>query len=329
MARRVTRAQIYAAADKYHVPRGIFYAMISAESGGRVDARSSAGAYGPAQLMPATAKGLGVNPRDPLQNLEGGAKYLSLQFKQFGTWRQALAAYNAGPGRARDGSWLDIPETRNYVSKILGEAGSNRTPSVPDSTSTEPNLPAPPDFSAAAAGAFQSLGETALYKHADPVKQLSNMAFALASSPPPQQDMSAQTPTPGRPYSQGTSPGKVRLAGGADRAGVHTSRAVLDFVGQVAGVYGKPLTITTGTNHNEFVVGTHRESQHWQGHAADIAASGAALTRLGRAALVAAGMDPRKAAKVNGGVFNIGRYQILFNTRVGGNHYNHLHVGVR
>jgi hypothetical protein len=104
---------------------------------------------------------------------------------------------------------------------------------------------------------------------------------------------------------------------------------VVDFVRQVSSVYGKPLEIGTGTNHRQFVIGTNRQSAHWTGNAADIPATGAALTALGRAALVAAGMPPAKAARQPGGVFNLNGYQILFNTRVGGNHFNHLHVGLR
>ena len=91
---------------------------------------------------------------------------------------------------------------------------------------------------------------------------------------------------------------------------------------------GSPLTIGTGSNHHEFVSGTNRRSDHWFGDAADVPMSGQNLTRLGQDALIAAGMDPAQARKQTGGVFNVGGYNILFNTNVGGNHYNHLHVGL-
>jgi len=72
------------------------------------------------QLMPATARELGVNPHDPVQNLVGGARYLRSQFERFGSWQLALAAYNAGPTRvARLGRIPNIRETKNYVSKII------------------------------------------------------------------------------------------------------------------------------------------------------------------------------------------------------------------
>jgi Putative peptidoglycan binding domain/Peptidase M15 len=118
------------------------------------------------------------------------------------------------------------------------------------------------------------------------------------------------------------------LAPGADRAGKSTNQPVFNFVAKTAHIYGMPLVITCGTNHNQFVKGTNRESQHWQGNAADVGMYGASLTKLGRAALQAAGMSRARALLCRGGVYNIGGYNILFNTTVGGNHYNHLHVGV-
>ncbi len=71
--------------------------------------------------MPGTAQLLRVNPHDPKQNLEGGARYLSQQYRKFGNWRLALAAYNAGPGAVE--RYRGVPpyrETQNYVRAILG-----------------------------------------------------------------------------------------------------------------------------------------------------------------------------------------------------------------
>ena len=100
----------------------LYRANIEVESAYRQDAVSSAGAIGLGQLMPATARSLGVNPSDPRQNLEGGARYLSRQYRKFGSWRLALAAYNAGPEAVS--KYNGIPpykETQNYVRKILGK----------------------------------------------------------------------------------------------------------------------------------------------------------------------------------------------------------------
>jgi hypothetical protein len=120
----------------------------------------------------------------------------------------------------------------------------------------------------------------------------------------------------------------VTVASGADRGGVSTKPHVIDFVGRVAALFGSRLTITTGTNHNERTT-TGNISDHWAGNAADIAMTGASLTRLGQCALIAAGANPDWARRQTGGAYNVGGVQILFNTMIGGNHYNHLHVGLK
>jgi soluble lytic murein transglycosylase-like protein len=83
---------------------------------------------GLAQLMPATARELGVeNPFDPMSNLQGGAKYLSKMIAEFGDLPTALAAYNAGPGRVRAaGGVPDIAETKAYVERIMNAYNSRR-----------------------------------------------------------------------------------------------------------------------------------------------------------------------------------------------------------
>jgi soluble lytic murein transglycosylase-like protein len=109
------------AARRYQVPEDLFLRLVQQESGWRADARSHKGAIGLAQLMPDTARTLGVNPHDPRENLEGGARYLAEQYRTFGSWRLALAAYNAGPGAvSKYGGVPPYKETRNYVKVILG-----------------------------------------------------------------------------------------------------------------------------------------------------------------------------------------------------------------
>ena len=110
-----------AAAQKHQIPEDLFLRLVRHESGFRPAAKSTKGAVGLAQLMPDTARGLGVNPHDPRQNLEGGARYLKQQYRRFGDWRLALAAYNAGPEAVE--RYRGIPpyaETQNYVKSILG-----------------------------------------------------------------------------------------------------------------------------------------------------------------------------------------------------------------
>ena len=110
------------AARKYGIDPEMFLRLIQQESSFRPDVVSPKGAVGLGQLMPATAKELGVDPTDPMQNLEGSARYLSQQFKRFGSPELALAAYNAGPTRvAKLGRVPNIAETQNYVKTILGE----------------------------------------------------------------------------------------------------------------------------------------------------------------------------------------------------------------
>ena len=71
--------------------------------------------------MPQTARILGVDPLVPAENLRGGAKYLAQQYRKFGSWRLALAAYNAGPEAVtRHGGVPPYKETQNYVRKLLG-----------------------------------------------------------------------------------------------------------------------------------------------------------------------------------------------------------------
>jgi hypothetical protein len=108
-------------AQQEGVDPALFNRLIMAESGGRSDAISSAGAIGPAQLMPDTAKELGVDPNDVEQNLMGGARYFRQQMERFGDPKLALAAYNAGAGNVEKyGGVPPFAETQNYIAKILG-----------------------------------------------------------------------------------------------------------------------------------------------------------------------------------------------------------------
>ncbi|WP_312526215.1 lytic transglycosylase domain-containing protein [Paracoccus sp. (in: a-proteobacteria)] len=99
-----------------------FEALVWQESRFNARALSPKGAVGLAQLMPGTAKMLGVNPHDPLDNLDGGARYLLTQMQQFGNPTLALAAYNAGPGAVQKyGGVPPYRETQNYIKRIIVE----------------------------------------------------------------------------------------------------------------------------------------------------------------------------------------------------------------
>jgi soluble lytic murein transglycosylase-like protein len=107
--------------EQYGVDPDLARAVMRLESGGNPNAVSSAGALGLMQLMPGTARGLGVDPMDPKRNLEGGIKYLAqLADKYEGDYEKTLAAYNAGSGRVDSyGGIPPFPETERYVKNVL------------------------------------------------------------------------------------------------------------------------------------------------------------------------------------------------------------------
>ncbi len=106
---------------------------------------------------------------------------------------------------------------------------------------------------------------------------------------------------------------------------------LVSFAEKVAGIYGKSLVGSDGTGHS-YRTATGGVSQHSTGNATDIPASGAELTRMGRAALIAAGMPREQAMKQTGGLFNVGGHQIIFHDRQrisGSAHDDHLHISAR
>lgn len=117
----VWRGWVYELSLKYDLSPLLLDAVVWQESRWNAGAVSRAGARGLAQLMPGTARALGVDADDPRANLEGGARYLRMQLDAFGgDLEKALAAYNAGPGRViRAGGIPAIRETRDYVASIM------------------------------------------------------------------------------------------------------------------------------------------------------------------------------------------------------------------
>lgn len=116
--------------EKYGIDPALVKAVIKAESSFKANSTSHCGAMGLMQLMPGTAVGLGVNkPYDPIQNIDGGVRYLKQQLKRYdGDVKLALAAYNCGPGRlSRLGltnlndprQFIKLPkETQNYIKRV-------------------------------------------------------------------------------------------------------------------------------------------------------------------------------------------------------------------
>ncbi|MBL4641263.1 MAG: lytic transglycosylase domain-containing protein [Verrucomicrobiales bacterium] len=128
--RRLYFNDVLTAACEAGVPVALFDALVSQESRYQPYARSNAGAMGMAQLMPGTARYLGVsNPWDVRENLRGGARYLKEQLDRFGTWDLALAAYNSGPGNVqKHGGIPPFSETRTYVRTIMATIDGSAAP---------------------------------------------------------------------------------------------------------------------------------------------------------------------------------------------------------
>ncbi|MFA9199903.1 MAG: lytic transglycosylase domain-containing protein [Cypionkella sp.] len=120
-------AKVAELAHRFDLSPTLIEALVWQESRWNAGARSPVGARGLAQLMPGTARYLGVDPSDPFANLEGGARYLREQMDRFdGNIEKALAAYNAGPGRViAAGGIPRIRETQGYVAAIMGRLSNH------------------------------------------------------------------------------------------------------------------------------------------------------------------------------------------------------------
>jgi soluble lytic murein transglycosylase-like protein len=146
-------------AEKYGLLPDVFLRQIQQESGFNPGAVSEAGALGIAQIMPSTARGWGVNPRDPVASLDAAARNMAAYIKTYGgkssndpvkvrsAYEKALQAYNAGPGSV--GRYLPN-ETKNYISKIIGpdkfsftEALGAKAPPVVDTDAVSVGPPPP------------------------------------------------------------------------------------------------------------------------------------------------------------------------------------------
>jgi soluble lytic murein transglycosylase-like protein len=112
-----------AAARKYGLPPHLVWSVMKAESGLHPQAVSPKGAIGLMQLMPATAESLGANARDPVENVDAGARYLRALLEKYGgALRHALAAYNAGPAAVEKyGGVPPFAETLEYIRRVERE----------------------------------------------------------------------------------------------------------------------------------------------------------------------------------------------------------------
>jgi hypothetical protein len=280
--------------------------LIQGESGFHMNRTSSAGAKGGAQFMPATRAAFiqryGVDAwRSPEDAVHAATIYLK---------KSGVAAYNPG-----------MPGYTQYVlGQKVGDVGGSRAGggtggSTTTTTTTPPQLHT--DKLAALRDALLQGGKNPLIAAAQGV------ASGRYDSMSPGRTRTVTRATGGGGPASGGGPA-ARLAPGADRPGVKTNHVVLEFVGSIA----PGLTIGTGSNHSRMTVDGN-VSAHWTGNAADIPATGHRLIQLGHKALIRAGMPAAQAIRQTGGLFNVGGWQIIFNTHIGGDHTNHLHVGRR
>jgi hypothetical protein len=346
------RAAARRAAKRNGIDPNIFLRQIKQESGFNPTARSGAGAIGIAQIMPATARGWGVDPTDPIASLNAAAKHMGEYVKQYGSYRNALIAYNAGPGRV--GKPL-YGETANYIKTILsgGEPSSTPRSSTPRASAT-PSLGSDPtqapvaqallklttperpqvQITAPSLPAFASGGRErpSIYQSpqtAAPRPQRLDVGAALeaitALQPQQQQQQQAAAQTPG---AGGASPSRGNPpASGAGKftiSGPDPGRLkphLTSFANKVADQLGMNLTGLDGSSHSRLTTNGN-VSQHYTGNATDIFTINGKnlkqhqglLLQAGRAALIAAGMPPAKARKAPFGLYNVGGHQIIFGT---------------
>ena len=299
---------------------------------------------GPPGMLGPTRAPTGLGPSGRSGALNGRisgkspAAVIARNARRFGLDPAAVLAYALEESNARWGAVGDQGTSFGPFQAHIGGAAGSRSPQAASAWANSPKgliemmgmmsrTPARGLHGEAAVRAiYQYFGKGTPLAVPKGIAQYANAQRMLGTGV-----QAPQTP----PSAQGVYPpgvkGKYTVASTANRPGHPINPIVLDFVSRVAGVLGEPLAIGTGTNHRQFVSNTHRESAHWAGNAVDIPAYGKQLIRYGQAALMAVGMNPAQARKQTGGLYNIGHWQIIFNTYLnqGGNHYNHMHIGWR
>lgn len=211
------RAEARKAALRHGIRPEIFLRQIQQESGFNPHARSPAGALGIAQIMPATAKGWGVDPLNPKQALNAAAKNMARYVDQFGNYEDALRAYNAGPGNVK--ASRGFAETNHYVQTILrgtsdhasGSEASTGDMRIGSRTRTIPGI----DNSAARAAVQAQIGQSAaqLLQPGSDVLDFAVQQGALRNQLKSLQD------TPSRTVSVPGAPGSSRSTGSNSSTG--------------------------------------------------------------------------------------------------------------
>jgi len=330
------------AARRAGIDPNVFIRQINQESGFNPTARSGAGAIGIAQIVPRWHPE--VDPTNPAEALDWAAHYMASQVRHYGNWRDALSVYNSGRPYAEG---KGIPETRNYVASILGGTGGGGPPTSPASsagpTETPPDSAAPPTPSPTAGpptlklpslDVFPEIAGDSFMRIAQGMKPTATLGFL--SDAITQQMMQPTTQIPGKL----SLPQRT-----ADRRGHETTHAqrLPDPGGGWQGTYGPATSVAhlaerygltpTSEKRDTKMTASGNPSDHWVGsknaYAYDL---GGAVPKMDKAARVITqhlGIPYTGGELVANVVRNGLRYQVLYRTNTGGNHFDHIHVGVK
>jgi hypothetical protein len=244
---------------------------------------------------------------------------------------KAWATYNP----AIDKKYLSGLSSGQAAAKVAGRATAMRPGTLKIKGNFTPAREAP-DMAEAVRMVLSRQGDKLPSIKSDPLSQIVGLyRSGQATSPIPASYSQKITSTPSRagqmraanqpsaPSSAGSGKGKFVIFGANPE---RLKPAIVSFARQVAAVAGETLHGDSGATHSKFTVDGN-VSQHWTGDATDIPATGTHLIHLGQAALIAAGMPRKQALQQHGGLYNVGGRQIIFNTHIGGDHTNHLHLG--
>lgn len=356
VSRATLEARARAVARKYGIPEAGFLAQIGMESGWNPNAKSPAGAQGLLQFMPGTAAGLKINPYDPFQAIEGGAKHMAALKRNLGSWDLALAGYNAGGGAVQ--KYHGVPpyrETQNYVSKLgpyfRGSASAPSAPrTAPQGAAVDPQAQlqaaAPHVDAQALLGLLQRTSQATLKGQApgqDYMRQLMAIIGKARINPQAEQVGTSAADAGPRVAAAATIPrrytGQIPLQPGVSPLDNGTWAGAKDAVLAVAPLAFQQGLKVSSHKRDRQMTASGGVSDHWTGskssYAMDLGWGGAspvpAADRAASQIVSALGGPNNWGSKGGNFVVTRGgyRYQVIYRSNIGGNHYNHIHLGVR
>ncbi len=293
-----------AAAKSWGLDPTFFRALGQVESGNNVGTSdSSAGAMGPMQVMPATGAGLGVtDPRDPVQNVFAGAKYLSQMLDRYKDPNLAAAAYNAGPGRVDDylAGRAPLPaETQAYVPKVAA-AYHTLSGSAAPSPSPSPAQPAPPDASTMPSSTPAAASpSSAAPDPFDTLMQAAQGTGGSASAPAPAAAPPSASQTPQTPAGSGDPFGDLMAAATAKGEAAPAGAASSTSTPTAAQAPTTPeASWHQGTVLGDLVSGVSSGFQRTVGGLAHLAAAADDAVPVLRTIDGAVGLDPTQASNI-------------------------------